>query len=81
MAPARPGGGGVSAVLERWHPAPRTRYYRVGDTVRLDGERGSWRILGFGEERGRPTVDVVGSKLGRAPRVRTVFADRLRRPS
>jgi hypothetical protein len=71
----------VSAVeLDRWQPAPRRRYFAIGDEVRLEGERGGhYRILGFGQELGVPTVDIVGGKRGRAPRVRTVYAVRLRR--
>jgi len=70
----------VSAV-EAWHPEPGTRYFRPGDEVRVDGERGSvYRVRAFAEEGGRAVVELFGSrKRGRAPGFRTVPAERLRR--
>lgn len=67
--------------LEAWHPAPGTKYFRAGDEVRIDGERGSaYRLIGFYTEAGQVVADLFGSKKrGRAPMARTVPACRLRR--
>lgn len=74
----------VSAVAEtfdRWHPAPGAHYFRTGDEVRVDGERGScYRIRSFSLEGDQVVVELFGSKKpGRASAIRTVYAARLRR--
>lgn len=67
--------------LEAWHPEPGTRYFRAGDEVRLEGERGgAYRVQAFREEAGRVVVELFGArKRGRAPGFRCVPAERLRR--
>lgn len=67
--------------LEAWHPEPGTRYFRPGDEVRIDGERGgAYAVRGFRREAGRVVVELFGArKRGRAPGFRVVPAERLRR--
>lgn len=70
-------------LLPSWHPAPGTRYFRSGDTVRVDGMVGRrFVVQGFRLSATEGwTAELVGARGDKqADQLRTVTADRLRRP-
>ena len=67
---------------DEWRPTPRSHVFKIGDEVKLIGQRGGgYRILRFRIEAGRTVAELFGAKkFSGAPMLRTVPVERLRRP-
>ena len=66
---------------EEWRPTPRSHVFKIGDEVKLTGQRGGgYRILRFRIEGGRIVAELFGAKKDSgAPMMRVVPVERLRR--